>query len=265
MIIGTGTIKITELETMEDVIRRMLKLTNSSDVIIQNRINEMKSIESQNRDLVDEIDEDGLRELIEDKSDTKLISDIKRRYVISNVMTTIANIPDKNQKIFCIIFLLKKDYHIKFSSEFKLPEIKTEYDYINSDNMEINSKIESIYKMIEDKSEHMEKIKDKYRMKGNPEIVDYLFENHPDKDFWSFQTSNFYRDCRRKFGEDFDKNQKTILGDFLSDFKKMRKKISSTGEQSYYSIFKVTQDAYVENIASAIKPLIEMNALNLLS
>lgn len=265
MIVGTGTIKINELNSMDDVIRRMLKLTNSSDVIINNRINEMKSIESQNRDLLEEIDDENLKEVLDDKSNTKLISDIKSQYVITNVMSTIASIADKNQKIYCIIFLLKKDYHIKFPSSFVLPEIQTEYAYINTDNAEINEKVQKIYKMIEKKSDAMDAIKDSYRLKGNPEIVDFLFENHPDKDFWTFQTSNFYRDCRRKFGEDFSKEQKIILGDFLSAFKKMHKKISATGEKSYYSIFNVKQEDYVENIASAIKPLIEMNALNLLS
>ena len=262
-LIGSGIIKITKTETMEDTIKKLLSLTNSSPIQIEHRLEELKSIESKDRNLTD-LYEDKVDEIINDSEYDRMINNIKNQYIIKNLMFTIANIADYKSKVCCLIYLMKKKYNIMYSSTFILPEIETEYAYVIRDNEKLNEKIKSIYSLIVSNSEKLEKVKDEFRKTAEDEIVEFMLEKHEEKDLVKLQTGNFYRDLRRNCKEKFTKEQEVLVAAFLKKYKATLKSLSSK-KIDYCKIFEITADDYESLKTSALKPIIAMSAFDLLA
>lgn len=262
-LVGSGKIKIKDLKSMDDVITRLLRITNN-EFNTNNRIKELKSIENRSRDILDVVDKDYAEKILEDEESTRMISNIKREYVITSVMETISNIADYGDKVCCIIYLINKKYHVMYQNAFRLKQIDTEFEYINADNERINKVIEQIYELIEKRSVELIKIENKFRSEADDDIVTFMLDEHRD-DITKFKTGNFYRDLRRNYKEAFTNQQKEILAKFLKDYKDAKSKISTFSDSKYCELFHIKEDLFKERKYDALKPLFELNALNLLA
>jgi hypothetical protein len=262
-LVGSGKIKITNLNNIDDVVKKLLLLTNN-EFNTKNRINELKGIESQSRDILELVDQEYAEKIIEDKDSTRMISNIKREYVLTSIMETISQIADYTDKVCCVIYLFNKKYHVMYQKTFKLIEIDTDFDYINEDNKRINSVIDRIYELITERSEELMEVENKFRSEAEDHIVSFMLDEHRD-DLVRFKTGNFYRDLRRRYKEGFTNQHKEVIANFLKEYKEVKSRISTFKDSDYCKLFRIDEDVFRERRYDALKPLFELNALNLLA
>jgi hypothetical protein len=262
--VGTGTISLENTDTMTDTITRLLKVTNSSNLIVQRKIERLKSTEVKSKNMKLE-DEYGAAQ--ENSQPDVFINEIKKEYVLNNLMATVSSIPDYLVKVCNVIYLMTKEAHIKYNEYFKLKKINTEYAYINEDNMKINDIINDIVKEVFISTKELDDVVANFRSTVNPAIAEFMKERYTDLDILRFKTGAFYKALSRKFGEKFTPEEKEIVSKFLSDFKRTKHNIVIKPLDYYLTKFGITKEQWKEQMTNykALSAINDISAFDWLS
>jgi len=248
MNLTSGKINIEEnTDSIEDILRKLLRITNSSNHIIDKKIERLQSLETRARST-----EEDLVYQADDESDYSkdVLTDIKKEYIIKNIMGIISHMGNYPDKVCCIIYLMmEKGMHVEFNSIFRLLKIDTEYEYINKQNEEINNIIEDIIKETFAASSSLEQSIIDFKKNADPEIVNFLQNKYTSLELLSFRTGAFYKALRRHFGDSFTDKQKKLVSTFLSEYKKSKHDLIYKPLEYYLGKFNFPIETYKKRMA----------------
>lgn len=266
--VGTGSVTFapSEIKTIDGIVTCILKITNSSMMVISKKIEILKHTEMRDSDLArrssdpnaatdyeidDEISEENKR----------FINDIKKEYILKNLMKTISMVPDLKNKCCCIIYLMKKGAHISYKDYFKLVPVETEYEYINQNNEWINAVIDDIFQDVFKNTQELEDVMAKFKASISPEISEFINERYNDATLVTLKSGTLYRSLNRHFGENVTKEDKQIIGKFLSDYKQIKTRSIVRDLPYYLEKFKLTQSDWTVRMRD-LKALKEINKIS---
>ena len=262
--VGTGKIRFSpaDLKTLEGIASCIMSVTNSSNMVIMHKIEELKHTNMRDADLTrrqQDISWEEEEEISEENR--KFIQEIKKEYILKNLMKTISMVPDLKNKICCIIFLMKRGAHVTYHDYFKLVPVETEFEYINQNNEWINAVIDDIFQDVFRNSQELDNVIAEFKARVDPEISQFLTDRYSDVGLLNVQTGTLYRAMNRHFGERFTKEDKQILGKFMSDYKALKNRSIVRDLQYYLDKFQLTKSEWTERMRD-LKALKEINKLS---
>lgn len=133
MKIGEGSIKLGTYETPEDVIRNVLKFTNSSNWTIDNKVAEIFGTQGKSRIQSDAT----IGAMIEDPTtrfNSLLMNNINRDFLRNILINFISGLQNLSSKKSLVIYFIHEGAHITFGDNFRLKEEFKDKEYDIYDN-----------------------------------------------------------------------------------------------------------------------------------
>lgn len=128
MKIGDGTIKLGAYENPEDIIRNVLKFTNSSSLTVENKVSEIFGTQGKSRIQSDAT----IGAMIEDptsKFNNLLMNSINKDFLRAILINFISGLQNISSKKALIIYFIHQGVHITFGDSFRLKEEFKDKEY----------------------------------------------------------------------------------------------------------------------------------------
>lgn len=259
--------ELAPIKKMEVYLRRILQPFNTSESLITQKIQGIQGIRSRRdydilKELSGQYDSTYVDADEADALEESAVEHMKKKYVLNNIMNLISKIPDKQQKVLCIVYLATEAQLLtKNPEDFHLNEdFPTDNEYLLFDNKNINKGLRSIYEDVQKMASQLTAVKDEFKDSVDEDVANIVF-SYDNKQFLEMSTSDFFKAVKRAIGnERYNTEVQRHISDFLKKYKRTVKANMKGNAKDYCKRLGIDPTQYTqENVLKAMKPIDELD------